>query len=222
MHEFYLRLNFDERQAYLDAMLGKDDESNVESDSEDEDWLPDDGMPENAASDSDEIIDNIDNQGFSAHEIDDEEDDEDIDKEEEEEGEGSESEAEDEAATAARAGEIQNSYIGKDKTVWNKTPPPQYQTASYNVVRQRSGPHRSTETLSISDTFKKILTVDMVNIICRHTNKKAMSVYTAFNEAHPDLQREWKPVTVQEMYSFIAILICSGVNNSNTDHTSDM
>ncbi|XP_011859481.1 PREDICTED: piggyBac transposable element-derived protein 4-like isoform X1 [Vollenhovia emeryi] len=62
----------------------------------------------------------------------------------------------------------------------------------------------------------------MVNIISRYTNKKAASVYTAFNEAHPDSQREWKPITVQEMYSFIAILICSGVNNSNTDHISDM
>jgi len=89
-------------------------------------------------------------------------------------------------------------------------------------VRPQSGPHRSTTTLSISDTFKKIFTVDTVDIIARHTNKKALSVYAAFNAAHPDSKREWKHVTVQEMYSFMAILICSGVNNFNIDHTSVM
>lgn len=58
MHEFYLRLNFDERQAYLNAMLEEEsNESNVESDSEDEDWFPDN----TPASDSDEITDNIGN-----------------------------------------------------------------------------------------------------------------------------------------------------------------
>lgn len=116
-----------------------------------------------------------------------------MDAEEEGEEEGK-SEREDQAAAAAR--ETPYAYIAKDKTVWNKTPLHQHQTASHNVVRQQSGPHRSTVTLSISDTFKKIFTVDMVDIIVRHTNKKAVSLYAAFNAAHLDSKREWKNVTV--------------------------
>ena len=88
-------------------------------------------------------------------------------------------------------------------------------------MRQRSGPSKSTETLSISDIFLKIFTVEMADIVTRHTNKKAFSVYSSLN-LNSDSKREWKPVTVQEIYSFMAILICSGVNNSNTDHVSDM
>ena len=88
-------------------------------------------------------------------------------------------------------------------------------------MRQRSGPSKSTETLSISDIFLKIFTVEMPDIVTRHTNKKAFSVYSSLN-LNSDSKREWKPVTVQEIYSFMAILICSGVNNSNTDHVSDM
>ena len=61
----------------------------------------------------------------------------------------------------------------------------------------------------------------MADIVTRHTNKKAFSVYSSLN-LNSDSKREWKPVTVQEIYSFMAILICSGVNNSNTDHVSDM
>ncbi|XP_065674166.1 piggyBac transposable element-derived protein 4-like [Hydra vulgaris] len=61
----------------------------------------------------------------------------------------------------------------------------------------------------------------MADIVTRHTNKKVFSVYSSLN-LNSDSKRKWKPVTVQEIYSFMAILICSGVNNSNTDHVSDM
>ena len=87
---------------------------------------------------------------------------------------------------------------------------------------QRSGLHRNTRTLSIDKTFKTIFTADIADIIVRHTNKKALSVYAVFNAAHQNSNREWKPFTIQEIYSFMAILICSGVNNSNSDHTTDM
>lgn len=106
--------------------------------------------------------------------------------------------------------------------MWEETPPHEHQTGVRNVLRQRSGPHRSTETLSISETFKKIFTENMVAIIVRHTNQKASSTYANYNADHPHSQRQWKPVTIPEIYSFIAVLICAGANNSNTDHTFDM
>ena len=46
MHEFYLRLNATEKETYLTAILGDDDESNKASDSDDDDWLPDEILPE--------------------------------------------------------------------------------------------------------------------------------------------------------------------------------
>lgn len=102
-------------------------------------------MPERAASDNDESADNLDNQEVPAAQENDEPTEED---EEEGESETKSSESKREDQVEARAGETLNAYIAKDKTVWNKTPPHQHQTASYNVMRQRSGPHRSTETLS--------------------------------------------------------------------------
>ena len=52
--------------------------------------------------------------------------------------------------------------------------------------------------------------------------KKAKTVYDNYNSNNLNSNRSWRPVTTQEMYAFIGILICSGVNNSNTDHTSEM
>jgi len=132
-------------------------------------------------------------------------------------------ESESEDTSAAQDIETGSTYVTKDQTIWNKKPPPQvYKTSSQNVLRQRSGPHRSTEFLSIRDTFTKIITIEMVDLKVRYTNKKAQKVYDDYNEKNPNSQRSWKPVTSQELYAFFGILICSGVNNSNTDHTTEM
>ena len=113
--------------------------------------------------------------------------------------------------------------MAKDKTVWNKTPPQNHQTPLRNIIRQRAGPHRSTQMLSISNTFKKIISVEMVDIIVRCTNRKAEATFQEYNNKYPEKEpRVWKRVTPQEMYAFFAILICAGCNNSNTDNINDM
>ncbi|XP_072391295.1 uncharacterized protein [Diabrotica undecimpunctata] len=112
----FARLNATEREAYLSALLGDCDDnvSNRESDSDDNDWPPDDILPERETLDSDEY--NIHNQEIpAALEIDtsteeDDEEDEDVEEEREEEGE---SDREDQAA----AMETPCAYIAKDKTV---------------------------------------------------------------------------------------------------------
>lgn len=71
-----------------------------------------------------------------------------------------------------QAREPSGSIIAKDKTVWSKASLTQRQTGAHNVVCQRSKPYRSTEMLSISETFKKTFTYEMVEIVVRHTNKK--------------------------------------------------
>ena len=112
---------------------------------------------------------------------------------------------------------------GKDGTKWTETPKSEHQVARYNIVRQRSGPKRNTNMLSILDTFKLFFTPEMADIIIRHTNKKANSTYTAYNEKNPmKKQLVWQNLELQEFYAFLAILIISGANNSNTDNTKDM
>ncbi|XP_039315547.1 piggyBac transposable element-derived protein 4-like [Solenopsis invicta] len=77
--------------------------------------------------------------------------------------------------------------------------------------------------LTISGTFKKLITLEMVDIIVRCTNKKAKAEYEDFNSKHRQNDpRVWKTVTVNEMYSFFGILIGAGANNSNTDHIDEM
>jgi len=113
--------------------------------------------------------------------------------------------------------------LGKDKTAWARKPFYRHQTARCNVLRQRSGPHKSTELLSMSHTFQKIFTAEMVDIIVRHTNAKAISTYATYNEDNPDKkQLKWNNLTSQEFRAFLGVLIMSGANNSNTDHTTEM
>lgn len=113
-----------------------------------------------------------------------------------------------------------NNLIGRDQTVWARRPMPQYQTASHNILRQRSDrPHKSTEMLTISDTFKTIFTAEMVDIIVRHTNSKALSTYNAYNLQNPEKKKlKWNNLSVNEFHAFLGVLIMSGANNSNNDH----
>lgn len=76
---------------------------------------------------------------------------------------------------------------------------------------------------SICDTFQSIFTAEMIDIIVRHTNKKATRVYQTNEEKNlTKKQLKWKELTLQEFYAFLGILIMSGANNSNTDHSTDM
>ena len=114
-------------------------------------------------------------------------------------------------------------FIAKDKTVWSKLPLSQHQVAVRNVVRQRTGTHKTTETLSISETFKKIMSNEMIDIIVRCTNKKASAVIEDYNRNNPEKEpRIWRNISTQEFYAFLSVLICAGANNSNTDHVNEM
>lgn len=138
----------------MDKICGPDndasDASGYDDDSQDEDWLPNHHLADESAIDTGAAND----------------------ASEGEEEITSESEASDNEDTAAgtptRMGEAgleqPREYIAKDKTVWSTSPPEIHQTASHNLLRQRSGPCRSTETLSIGETFKKIVTVEMIDL----------------------------------------------------------
>lgn len=142
---------------------------------------------------------------------------------EEEEFSGSEEEdEEEEEVRAENQTENATSYIAKDKTVWNKNPDTENRTGVRNILRQVSGPHRSTEMLSIAETFKKFFTPDMISLMIRYTNIKASQVFAVHNNLHPEKRHEWKPVTEQEMYAFVGLLLFAGVTSSNGDDLKDL
>nr|XP_022906882.1 uncharacterized protein LOC111418576 [Onthophagus taurus] len=190
----FARLNHVQRDTFLKRLLGDDEESEFEDDSEDEDWLPGEALAEEPLSDTENADEAPEGEGEGDVESD--------ESESESESQAAGTSATDEAGT-----ENDNAYIAKDKTVWSKTPPQVRQTPSHNVLRQRSGPHRSTESLSVQDTFKTIITVEMVDLIVCYTNNKATKVYNNYNGNNPDSQRLWKPITIQEMYAFIGVKI---------------
>lgn len=107
-----------------------------------------------------------------------------------------------------------------DTDVENRTPSTVHQTPSHNIDRQKSEPHRSTETLSIRDTFKCIFPDKMIDPIIKQTNKKTKKICEAYNSQNPEKkQLLWENLTESEFYDFLEILIISDVNNSKTDHT---
>lgn len=159
----------EEKAAYVQQLLGEESaEEDLVLDSSDEEWFP---LPEERSelnieiSDNEAIVENRD----SEVELDD-----------------NVEESEEIEEPSVRVSSDSAYLISKDKTEWSRTPNHiQGQTSVRNIVRQRSGPHRSTETLSISATFKCIFTNEMVDIIIRHTNKKATSEYKKYNEKYP-------------------------------------
>lgn len=195
----FLRLSEAEKREYLKVLLGdEENESLVSSDSEDDEWLPADNLDL-------EVSDNEQESDYEAEFQEDVGSDEESVNEEaaEEENEReSESEEENEDEAAATSQRSNNtSFIAKDNTIWLKNAPNLHQTPSRNIIRQRAGPHRITEMLSISDTFKKIMTMEMVDIIVRCTNKKAEAVYQEYNGKHPEREpRVWKKVTRKERH----------------------
>lgn len=252
LHKFiYLfRLSEDEKREYLKVLLDdEENESLASSDSEDDEWLPADDLDLEVSDneqESDYEAEFQEDVGSDEESVNEEAAEEENERESE-----SEEENEDEATATSQSknyifiaahifllylfifylyltflsvlGSNNTSFIAKDNTIWLKNAPNLHQTPSRNIIRQRAGPHRITEVLSISDTFKKIMTMEMVDIIVRCTNKKAEAVYQEYNGKHPKREpRVWKKVTRNEMYSFFGILLCAGVHNSNTDHVTVM
>ncbi|KAK0070936.1 hypothetical protein PV325_013830, partial [Microctonus aethiopoides] len=188
----FLRLSEADKDEYLKKLLGEDDVESIDpSDSEDDDWFPSGVAPPDPR-----YVEASDNEDYADEEAENEGSANDDDcQEEEDDDEEREIDAEEESdneVTASASNQSNNrstststTFVAKDKTVWNKTVQPKHQTPARNIVRQREGPHVSTKMLSISGTFKKFITLEMVDIIVRCTNKKAEAVYRDYNNKHP-------------------------------------
>lgn len=73
-----------------------------------------------------------------------------------------------------------DTFVAKDKT--RSKVPSQHQVAIRNVVRKRTSARRRTNTLSISDTFKKSMSNE---IIVRFTNIKVLT-YDRDKQIYPN------------------------------------
>ncbi|XP_050340033.1 trigger factor-like [Bactrocera neohumeralis] len=156
----FLRLSEAQKEEYirkLDEDVDAAIDSEDPSDSEDDDWFPDgieasdtEDYEQDGAAEIEE-----DTSDREAPEGEEEEDDDD-DKEEGDDNEVAVSTSNSRSDSSSVPPNTSTTFIAKDKIVWNKTARPNHQIPARNIVRQRAGPQRSTEMLSIAQTLKKI------------------------------------------------------------------
>ena len=116
-----------------------------------------------------------------------------------------------------------NIFLGKDGTEWHSKPVAAQKILKHNILREKAGPVRATQKLSIRDVFKRIFSNEMCDIIIRETNRKATKVYSNYNKENPTkTQKQWKPLTSEEFDAFLGIIITAGVRLSNFEHTKEL
>lgn len=77
-------------------------------------------------------------------------------------------------------------YLGKDNTVWKVTPPNNRRTLKQNLSRTKPGPAKTTQTLSVGETFEFIFDQVTRNIIIKETNRKSKCTLSEWNTENPD------------------------------------
>lgn len=114
-------------------------------------------------------------------------------------------------------------YSCKDGIMWIKAPPPTGRPRAHNMpVAARAGPIGNFVQNPIS-IFKQFVTPEIIDIICRETNRKANHIVRTWNEAHPTANpKVWQPTNENELYAFIGLLLFSGLFNSNTQPTKEL
>lgn len=111
----------------------------------------------------------------------------------------------------------------KDGIPWMKNPPSTGRPQAHNVpIVGRAGPIGSFVQNPIA-IFKSFVTPEMVDIICRETNRKANELIRVWNEAHLTTPpKVWIPTNEKELYAFIGLLLFSGLFDTNTQPTKEL
>lgn len=116
-------------------------------------------------------------------------------------------------------------YTSKDGTKWYKNPPPLHRQGEHNIFCDKLfvGPNPATRNLSEVDTFACIMSASILDIICRHTNKKAVSAYDKWNSEHPDNKPlKLKPTNEEELSAYLGILLTMSCQRSNYVNVSEL
>ncbi|KAF2879851.1 hypothetical protein ILUMI_26308 [Ignelater luminosus] len=154
----FRRMTYEKQQEYIRQLANlSDSQSDVDEGQVDKEFIPQAAQHESSA--VEDVFENSENR---------------IELEDENSSDNESEGSADESSDA-------NCLFGKDKTVWHRTPPKTGRVRKHNILREKSGPTKSTQMLSICETFKCIFSDVMCNIIIRETNRKANSVYAAYN-----------------------------------------
>ncbi|GAB0098318.1 PiggyBac transposable element-derived protein [Sergentomyia squamirostris] len=111
--------------------------------------------------------------------------------------------------------------FGKDGIDWNQNPPPPDRIRMHigRKINKISppGPSKFLESKNnLLAIFKTILTPTMAKIIVSETNRKATEEYNELNIASPTKQpRQFDPLTEDDFYAYVGLLIANGLNNAN-------
>jgi hypothetical protein len=129
----------------------------------------------------------------------------------------SEESDEDVAAVIPNVALVQNTMVSKDgNEEWSKTPPNQpAHPRAHNIVRQPTGPTRmaaQTCGQSVDTSFKLFITPEIGNIIVQHTNE----------EGRRQLADRWIDTNVEEVYTFIGLLLLAGVYHAKNESIHEL
>ncbi|KAJ4425628.1 hypothetical protein ANN_27824 [Periplaneta americana] len=92
--------------------------------------------------------------------------------------------------------------IARSGREYTTEPPRQVRWSVQNIVSFHEGLTNEGLTSNVSESFKKFITPEIVNIIVHHTNEEASI-------------RNLKLTNTEELYAFIGILILMGANNDS-------
>jgi len=96
-------------------------------------------------------------------------------------------------------------FKAKDGSIWTtQAPPTNVRTRAYNILRENGGIVGAAKdpTLSPAQLFKLMFPSAIVDIIVKYTNQYAATLKST---------EEWKPVTSDELYAYIGMLLYLGL-----------
>lgn len=96
--------------------------------------------------------------------------------------------------------------LAKDGTVWSKNKPKISKRLARNILAKKPG--RTNYSLNFTtkaEVFKLLFSDDIIEIVIRETNNRAQSV----------LGENWNPVTKEELFAFIGLLLIAGCFKAN-------
>ena len=111
-------------------------------------------------------------------------------------------------------------YISKNGMSWSKNPPKATRRTVHNIVGVPPGlTGASNRIQTVNDAFKIFFDDTILKMIVDCTNKKAQTYYEDWNVRNPEKQKQWLPTDVDEMYSFLGVLITMGVLKAKREST---
>lgn len=133
---------------------------------------------------------------------------------------GEESDVEPQADAEECSGPI---YTAKSGLQWNKVPIVTTRRRQKNIVNARPGiTDYSKDSNTVLDIFNLFLTTEMKDIICRYTNEEAVRYFDNWNTKNPNNRKIWSVLEIDELDSFLGVLIKAGALRCRKESTREM